>query len=167
MTFGQKFSNTAVTVYTAYQFHGQQSWARDNCLASRQRQRNNVTEPKGPVRNQKKFEKQLGLRVGFYSPDKKWHLRNATSDLFQWSLTGVAQMLLFNRAAIYLFYSLNLGGGGGGGGKDLAVATHPFPGTPRLLDWAAIPLPLFALLLCLGQFHQSQEEGGGGGERGQ
>ena len=95
-------------------------------------------------------------------------MRNATSDLFQWSLTGVAQMLLFNRAAIYLFYSLNLGGGGGGGGgKDLAVATHPFPGTPRLLDWAAIPLPLFALLFCLGQFHQSQEEGGGGGERGQ
>ena len=91
-----------------------------------------------------------------------WHF----ADLFQWPLTGVAQMLLFNRAAIYVFYSLNFGGVGGGR-KDLAVATHPFPGTPRLLDWAAIPLPLFALLLCLGQFHQSQEEGGGGGERGQ
>ena len=76
-------------------------------------------------------------------------------------------MLLFNRAAIYMFYSLNLGGGEGVGGRIwLAVATHPVTGTPRLLAWATIPLPLFALLLCLGQFHQSQEEGGGGGRRG-
>ena len=33
------------------------SWARNNCLASRQPQRDNVTEPQGPVRDQKKFEK--------------------------------------------------------------------------------------------------------------
>ena len=35
----------------------EQSWARDNFLASGQRQRDNVTEPQGPVRDQKKFEK--------------------------------------------------------------------------------------------------------------
>ena len=34
-----------------------QSWARDNFFASRQRQRDNVTEPQGPVRDPKKFEK--------------------------------------------------------------------------------------------------------------
>ena len=34
-----------------------QSWARDNFLASRQRQRNYVTEPQGPVRDQKKIQK--------------------------------------------------------------------------------------------------------------
>ena len=31
-----------------------QSWARDNFLASRQRQQDNVTQPQGPVRDQKK-----------------------------------------------------------------------------------------------------------------
>ena len=36
-----------------------QSWARDNVLASRQRQRDNVTEPQEPVRDQKKFKKYL------------------------------------------------------------------------------------------------------------
>ena len=34
-----------------------QSWACDDFLALRQRQHNNVTEPQGPVRDQKKFEK--------------------------------------------------------------------------------------------------------------
>ena len=33
------------------------SWARDNFLASRQRQRDNVIEPRGPVRDQTKIEK--------------------------------------------------------------------------------------------------------------
>ena len=40
-----------------------QGWARDNFLASRQRQHDNVTEPQGPVRDQTKFEKLLGLSV--------------------------------------------------------------------------------------------------------
>ena len=30
-----------------------QSWARDNCLASRQRQHDNVIEPQGPEKNRK------------------------------------------------------------------------------------------------------------------
>ena len=34
-----------------------QRWTHDNFLALRQRQRENVTEPQGPVRDQKKFEK--------------------------------------------------------------------------------------------------------------
>ena len=34
-----------------------QSWARHNFLASRQRQRDNVIYPHGPVRDQKKIEK--------------------------------------------------------------------------------------------------------------
>ena len=34
-----------------------QSWARENFLASRQRQRDNLTEPQGPVRDQKQFAK--------------------------------------------------------------------------------------------------------------
>ena len=34
-----------------------QRWAHDNFLALRQQQRENVTEPQGPVRDQKKFEK--------------------------------------------------------------------------------------------------------------
>ena len=44
-------------------------------------------------------------RVGFYSPDEKWHLRNVTSDLFQWPLTGVAQVPLFNLVAFFGFYT--------------------------------------------------------------
>ena len=80
-------------------------------------------------------------RVGFYSPDKKWHLRNATSDLFQWSLTGVAQMLLFNRAAIYLFYSLNLGGGVGVGGRIWLWPPIHFQGLPGCLIGLLYPFP--------------------------
>ena len=34
-----------------------QSWARKHFLASQQQQRDNVTEPQGPVRDPKKFEK--------------------------------------------------------------------------------------------------------------
>ena len=34
-----------------------QSWARDNVLASQQQQRDNVIVPQGPVRDQKKIEK--------------------------------------------------------------------------------------------------------------
>ena len=30
-------------------------WARDNYLASRQRQRDNIIQPQGPVRDQKKI----------------------------------------------------------------------------------------------------------------
>ena len=43
--------------------------------------------------------------VGFYSPDEKWHLRNVTSDLFQWPLTGVAQVPLFDLVAFFGFYT--------------------------------------------------------------
>ena len=83
----------------------------------------------------------LIYRVRFYSPDKKWHLRNATSDLFQWSLTGVAQMLLFNRAAIYLFYSLNLGGGVGVGGRIWLWPPIHFQGLPGCLIGLLYPFP--------------------------
>ena len=38
-------------------------WARNNAFASRQWQRDNVTEPQEPVRDQKKLEKYLGLDV--------------------------------------------------------------------------------------------------------
>ena len=54
-------------------------------------------------------------RVGFYSPDEKWHLRNVTSDLFQWPLTGVAQVPLFDLVAFFEFYSGCCEGGWGGG----------------------------------------------------
>ena len=56
----------------------------------------------------------LKSRVGFYSPDKKWHLRNVTSDLFQWPLTGVAQVPLFDLVAFFRLYSGCCEGGGGG-----------------------------------------------------
>ena len=49
------------------------------------------------------------FRVGFYSPDEKWHLRNVTSDLFQWPLTGVAQVPLFDIVAFFGFYTLSSG----------------------------------------------------------
>ena len=58
-----------------------------------------------------------GLRVGFYSPDEKWHLRNVTSDLFQWPLTGVAQVPLFDLVAFFEFYSGCCEGGWGQGGE--------------------------------------------------
>ena len=45
------------------------------------------------------------LRVEFYSPDEKWHLRNATSDLFQRPLSSIAQMLLFDLVPFFGFYS--------------------------------------------------------------
>ena len=58
-----------------------------------------------------------GLRVGFYSPDEKWHLRNVTSDLFQWPLTGVAQVPLFNLVAFLGSIVAVVKGGGGGGDR--------------------------------------------------
>ena len=56
-------------------------------------------------------------RVGFYSPDEKWHLRNVSSDLFQWPLTGVAQVPLFDLVAFFEFYSGCCEGGWGQGGE--------------------------------------------------
>ena len=60
MTYGNQTAANGVALGagTLYTDADVQSWARDNFLALRQRQRDNVTEPQGPVRDQKKFEKQ-------------------------------------------------------------------------------------------------------------
>ena len=44
-------------------------------------------------------------------------MRNVTSDLFQWPLTGVAQVPLFNLVAFFGFYSGCCEGGWGQGGE--------------------------------------------------
>ena len=59
----------------------------------------------------------LRLRVGFYSPDEKWHLRNVSSDLFQRPLTGVAQVPLFDLVAFLGSIVAVVKGGGGGGDR--------------------------------------------------
>ena len=44
-------------LYCIYQILSDQSWARDNSLVSRQRQRDNVIKPQGLVRDQPKNRK--------------------------------------------------------------------------------------------------------------
>ena len=57
-----------------------QRWAHDNFLALRQRQRENVTEPQGPVRDQKKIRKIVRLHCldGVATTSiVKWHLQTS------------------------------------------------------------------------------------------
>ena len=82
-------------------------------------------------------------RVGFYSPDEKWHLRNVTSDLFQWPLTGVAQVPLFDLVAFFGLYSGCCEGGWGGGEIGCDWLTK-FTGTPGCLLGLLYPFPLFS-----------------------
>ena len=55
-----------------------------------------------------------------------WHLRNVTSDLFQWPLTGVAQVPLFDLVAFFEFYS-GCCEGGWGGVRSAVIALLRWP----------------------------------------
>ena len=107
-------------------------------------------------------------RVEFYSPDEKWHLRNATSDLFQRPLSSIAQVLLFDLVAFFGLYSPS--GVGGWGGRRSAVIGCPLvtppPPSPGILQTTHARLSLPSRVEPLGRKFL-QYERTGGGERGQ